>query len=380
MNFKPLDAFLERVLGAGIPGLDLKICLKGQTVYRKAMGWRDRELGLPMTGEEAGWVFSVSKLVTCVAALQLYERGLFQMTDPIREYLPCFGGMSVAHRQLSGWVDLLPARRDITVHQLFTMTSGLDYDLHTPEIESAIQATDGRAPTLEMMKAIAQRPLVFEPGEHYLYGLSHDVLAAMVEVLSGQRFCDYVRKHIFEPCGMSDTAYHPTEELKKRFARLYTFDEARRHADPTDNNIDFVFGTEYDSGGAGMISTVDDYMAFINMLCAGGVTPEGERVLSGAAIALMRRNHLTPAQIADYAGDIYAGYGYGLGVRTLMDPAPGGMLGPVGEFGWSGAAGAHAVIQPELGLTVYYSQHMLNDQELWSHPRLRNIIYACLEY
>ena len=380
MNFKPLDAFLARVIDAGIPGLDLQICLKGEPIYRKALGWRDRELKLPMTGEETGWVFSVSKLVTCVAALQLYEKGLFQMTDPIQAYLPCFEHMSVAHRQVNGWVDVRPAQREITVHQLFTMTSGLDYDLHTPEIEHAIRATDGRAPTLTMVEAIAKRPLLFEPGSHYCYGLSHDILAALVEVLSGERFADYVQKNIFDPCGMTHSGYHPTDVLRANMARLYTFDEARRHADPTDNNIDFVFGTEYDSGGAGMISTVDDYTRFINMLCAGGVASGGARVLSKAAIDLMSANHLTPVQIEDYAGDIYAGYGYGLGVRTLMDPAPCGALGPVGEYGWSGAAGAHAVIQPALGLTLYYSQHMLNDQELWVHPRLRNIVYACLEY
>ncbi len=380
MNFKPMDALLERIIDAGIPGVDLKICKDGEAIYRRVLGWRDREAGLPMTGGEAGWIFSATKLITCAAALQLYERGLFQLSDPIGAYLPCFRSMSVARRQVNGWVDVRPAQGEITVHQLFTMTSGLDYDLHTADIEAAIAETHGRAPTLMMAEAIAKRPLLFEPGTHWAYGLSHDILAALVEVLSGERFADYVRRHIFEPCGMSDSAFHPTDALEKRMARLYSFDAAQGSAVPTDNHNEYVFGTEYDSGGAGMICTVDDYSAFINMLCARGVAPGGERVLSRGAVELLRRNHLSIAQLGDFHADNYPGYGYGLGVRTMMDPAPSGALGPVGEYGWGGAAGAHVVIQPELGLTLYFSMYMLNCMEFWIHPALRNTMYACLDY
>ncbi len=380
MDFKPMDALLERIIEAGIPGVDLKIRRGGETVYRKCLGWRDREAGLPMIGDEVGWIFSATKLITCVAALQLYERGLFQLSDPISAYLPCFKDMTVAHRQINGWVDVRPAREEITIRHLFTMTSGLDYDLHTPEIEAAIRETGGRAPTLKMAEIIAKRPLLFEPGRHYAYGLSHDILAALVEVLSGQRFADYVREHIFEPCGMADSGFHPTAAQLGRMARLYTYDPGQGRAIPTDNHNEYVFGTEYDSGGAGMLCTVDDYAAFIDTLCAWGVTPGGERIVSRGAIELMRRNHLSPAQLDDYHVDNYPGYGYGLGVRTLMDPAPSGALGPAGEYGWGGAAGAHVVIQPELGLTLYFSMHMLNCMEFWIHQALRNTMYACMEY
>ena len=380
MNFKPMDALLGRFIDAGIPGLDLMICRNGETIYRRAMGWRDREAGLPMTGEETGWIFSATKLITCAAALQLYEKGLFQLSDPVSAYLPCFAHMTVAHRRVSGMVELRPAREAITVGQLFTMTSGLDYDLHTPEIEAAIRETDGRAPTLEMAGVIAKRPLLFEPGSHWAYGLSHDILAAMVEVITGQRYADYVREHIFEPCGMADAGFHPTEAQKTRMARLYDFDAAQGRAVPTDNRNEFVFGTEFDSGGAGVVCTVDDYMAFLNMLCAGGVTPKGERVLSRAAIELMRRNHLSPAQLDDFHVDNDPGYGYGLGVRALMDPVPSGALTPAGEYGWGGASGGHVVLQPELGLTMYYSMHVLNYDKRLIRPKLRNVMYACLEY
>ena len=331
-----------------------------------------------MSGDETYWLYSASKLVTCVAALTLYERGMFLMTDPVSAYLQGFDRLNVRHIRPDGTETIAPARHPMTIRSLFNMTSGLDYNLHTQDIETAIVNTKGRAPTVEMASVIARRPLLFEPGSHFAYGLSHDVLAAMVEVISGQRFGEYVRRILFEPCGMTRSGYHLTPELGACMAKQYRYREETRTAEPGTMSNEYVFGSEYESGGAGMISCVEDYMRFLNMLCAGGVTSGGDRVLSSRTIDLMRINQLSPVQMRDFDWPHFSGYGYGLGVRTMVDPAEGGSLSPVGEYGWSGAAGAFALVDPCNHLTVYYAQHMLNNQEPYLHPRLRNVLYAAL--
>ena len=172
----------------------------------------------------------------------------------------------------------------------------------------------------------------------------------------------------------------PQAEMEKRarMAAQYAYDGAARTYAPKAGN-DYVFGSEYESGGAGLISTVDDYMRFAETLCRFGISAEGERILSENSVRLMRMNHLTAQTQPDFNWTHLDGYGYGLGVRTLVDPTRISTLSLGGEFGWSGAAGAYVIMDPETELTVYYAQHMLNSQEEYVHPRLRNIIYAALQ-
>ena len=141
----------------------------------------------------------------------------------------------------------------------------------------------------------------------------------------------------------------------------------------------FRLGSEYESGGAGLISSVDDYIKFANVLCNKGKTQKGEKILSECTIDLMRTNHLDKTSMKDFNWIQMRGYGYGLGVRTMIDKAKGGSLSSIGEFGWGGAAGTYAMIDPENEITVFYAQHMLNNQEPYVHPRIRNIVYQCLE-
>lgn len=379
MDFRRLNEFLDSLLERGVPGWDMMIRQGGQTIYRRMNGFADREAGRRMQGDELYYVYSASKVVTAVAALTLYEQGKFLMTDPVSAYIPAFGNMKVKEIRPDDLEVLHPAVNPITMRDLFTMTSGLNYDLKHPAVLDVIHSTQGKAPTLAVAEAIAKRPLYFESGTRFMYGLSHDVLAAVVEVISGKRFSEYVREHIFEPCGMKDSCYHLDEEKKTRMARQYLFDDALGKAVPTDNSNEYVFGSEYDSGGAGMITSLEDYMRFAEMLTRRGVTEDGCRILSGRTVDLMRTNHLGPAPLKDFDWVQFKGYGYGLGVRTMLDRTACGSAGPVGEFGWSGAAGAWMLIDPENQLTAYYAQHMLNSQEPYTHPRLRNLIYACVD-
>lgn len=379
MNFGRLTEFLNGLPEWRIPGVDMMIAVNGETVYRHQAGWRDREKTLPMTGDELYWIYSASKVITCAAALTLYEKGKYLLSDPVSEYLPAYKNLTVRRVRPDGQAVIEPAREVMTIRHLFTMTSGLSYDLTTPEIQEVVEKTGGRAPTVEIANAIAKRPLMFEPGSHFLYSLSHDVLAAVVEAIAGLPFRDYVQKAIFDPCGMTDSAYHLTPEKEVRMAQQYRFDETACASEPIGPVNDYIFGSEYDSGGAGVVTSVEDYMRFARMMTRLGVADSGERILSPGTVNLMRTDHLTPAQKQDFDWPQFAGYGYGLGVRTMADRTKSGSNGPVGEFGWGGAAGAYTIIDPENHVTAFYAQHMLNSQEPYVHPRLRNLVYACLE-
>ena len=379
MNFQRLTDFLDWLPTWRIPGVDMMVAVDGETVYRHQAGWRDREKRLPMTGDELYWIYSASKVITCAAALTLYEKGKYLLSDPVCDYIPAFKDMTVRRVRPDGQVVIESAKHPITIRHLFTMTSGLNYDLAEPQMLEEIRLSDGRAPTVQIARAIAKRPLMFEPGSHFLYSLSHDVLAAVTEVIAGMPFRDYVKKAIFDPCGMKDSGYHMTDDKLPRMAQQYRFDDEKEIAEPIGPVNAYIFGSEYDSGGAGMVTSVEDYMRFARMMTRFGVADNGERVLSPGTINLMRTNHLGPVQMQDFDWEQFMGYGYGLGVRTMVDRSVSGSNGPVGEFGWGGAAGAYTIIDPENRVCAFYAQHLLNNQEPFVHPRLRNILYSCLE-
>ena len=378
MEFKHLDAFLKRITETTIPGADCAVYYHHEPVFRKCYGYADVEAKRPLTPDAMYYLYSASKVITCAAALQLHERGEFVMFQPVSDFIPEFREMKIARRLLNGSMELVPATHPIRIQDLFTMTGGLSYDLDSPAIRRVRRETDGRCPTLETVRAIAGEPLLFEPGTRWNYSLCHDVIGALIEVISGKSFGEYLRENIFEPLGMKDTSFHLPEEKHARMAAQYAYDGAARTYAPKAGN-DYVFGSEYESGGAGLISTVDDYMRFAETLCRFGISAEGERILSENSVRLMRMNHLTSQTQPDFNWTHLDGYGYGLGVRTLVDPTRISTLSLGGEFGWSGAAGAYVIMDPETELTVYYAQHMLNSQEEYVHPRLRNIIYAALQ-
>ena len=362
MDFSRLTAFLASLIERGIPSVDCAVSLNGQCVYRH--GVRAGKDGLY-------FLYSVSKVITCAAAAQLLERGKLLLTDEICEYLPEYRDMAVKSKD----GHLEEAQTRITVRHLFTMTAGLNYNLETEAIASAVRESGGRAPTREIARAIAQGPLDFEPGAHWQYSLCHDVLAALVEAVSQMRFADYVRENIFAPLGMEDSTYHPTPAQAARIAPQYQYDGEARRALPIPKAARHVLGPEYDSGGAGVVSSVSDMLAFAQALANGGTGANGARILSPRTVDLMRINQLSEAQSRDFNWPQMAGYGYGLGVRTMVCPALGGSLSSIGEFGWGGAAGAYIMIDPDHRLCAFYAQHMLNNQEPYVHPRLRNLIY-----
>lgn len=311
MDFSTLTTFLDALKGKrSIPSVDCAVSLQGQRVYRHSANAGQDDLY---------FLYSVSKVITCTAAAQLLERGKLLLTDEICEYLPEYRDMAVKHAD----GQLEEAQTRITVRHLFTMSAGLNYNLEAPSIQKAVQESGGRAPTREIARAIAQEPLDFEPGTHWQYSLCHDVLAALVEAVSQTRFADYVREHIFAPLSMENSTYHPTPEQFARIAPQFRYDDAAREAVPIPKAARHVLGPEYDSGGAGVVSCVSDMLAFAQALANGGTGANGARILSPRTVDLMRMNQLNEAQMRDFNWIQMAGYGYGLGVRTMVSPGAG---------------------------------------------------------
>lgn len=378
MKFKNLREFLDTIPErVGVPGTDCIVYHHRKEVFRHQSGFADPETKKPVTPDLLYNMYSATKPITCTAALQLFEKGAFLLTDPLYDYIPEFKTMYVKENGL-----VRQAKNPILVRDLFTMTAGFDYDIRRNAIINAKKETDHRCPTVDTIRAFAKEPLIFEPGTNWEYSLCHDVLGALIEVVSGMNLEDYCRKNLFDPLQMNDTSYFMDEEKEKRLAPMFMFSDEKGYAEKISGVNIFRFGSEYASGGAGLVSSVDDYIRFADAMACGGKTPSGEQILGKRTIDLMRKNHLTGAALNaffEYAKNHMPGYGYGLGVRTMYDPVAGGSNGPVGEFAWGGATGNYALIDPENELAVYYAQHMHNSKEPIIHRRIRNIVYSCID-
>ncbi len=368
MNFTNLKNFIDTLPEYGIPSSDI-------IVYRDHKELWRHTVGEPLRGDELYYMYSCTKVVTCIAALQLFEQGKFLMKDPISQYLPEFDELYVKKGNFS-----VACETPITFYHLFTMTAGFNYDLTTPHIREVVEKTNGRAPTRELIASLAKAPLDFEPGTQFQYSLCHDVLACLVEVISGMTFGEYCKKNIFEPCGMENSTFIATDEIRARMAPQYRYNDARKKALRVDLTNPYVPGTEYESGGAGLISSLGDYIKFTDALACGGVSYLGNRIISENTLKMMRTNCITDEMKLAYHKKWSAldGYGYGFGVRCEPDFSYGIVASP-SEFGWHGAAGSYMIIDPETKTSLFYAQHMLNNKERYVHPRIRHCFYSGME-
>ena len=383
MNFEPLKQFLDNCLPLlAIPGSDTVIYKGREEVFRYQSGYDNVRLGTPVRPDALYHMYSVTKVSTCIAATQLIERGEIMITDPVSAYFPEYKDLTVKVKRPDGSEAIEPVKKTLTIKHLLSMTSGLDYDLNRPGIRRVRERTFGKCPTLDIVRAIAEDPLCFEPGENFRYSLSLDVIGGIVELVSGKRLSDYMRDNIFEPLGMRNTSFGLTDSKIARLATQYKYNDVTRTAEeiPIDSNP-YVFGSEYDSGGAGLISSVDDQILLADALTHMGLGKNGNRILSSYGVNLMRTNILNDKQIVSLAnmGNHLLGHGYGYGVRSNINPELSGNLMPVGEFGWDGAKLSYISACPESGISIFHAEHM-GAHHKTVIPRLRNIIYSCLDY
>ena len=392
MNFKFLEDYMEYWVDKFSPGCCIVVYKDGKQVFRYQAGYSDIENKTRITGNELFNMYSCTKVATVTAGMQLYERGLFLLDEPLCEFIPDFKDVTV--RDNEG--NIKKAEKYITMRHLFTMTAGFSYIRDDAFFEKAKELGGGKITTNSYARALAYRPLGFEPGAQWEYSLCHDVLGAVIEVISGKKFEDYMRENIFEPLGMTRTCFHLPEEKYDLMAPQYSY-ETEGEKDivrlqmsnskqkgcivkvDKHNKLSEYVSELVDSGGGGIISNPDDYIKLVAALANWGTGVNGERILSKGAVELMRTNQLGDSQLKDFRWPDLQGYGYGLGVRTLMNPALNGNMGSIGEFGWSGAAGSSTLADPELNLAMVFSQHILNPRESCYCPRLRNVLYACVK-
>ncbi len=344
-----------------MPGYDCAVWQYGKEICRIQNGFADVEKQVPYGKNTLLHIYSNTKVIACTAALQLWEKGLFSLDDPISRYFPAMANMQVETAD-----GLVPAKREITIRDLFTMTAGIGNgeDYQQMGMQFYIE-TGGACPIIELPNYLAQTALKFQPGEGYCYGICHEVLAALIVKLTGKGFGEYLKEHIFDPLGMENTAFTPEGCVSQELAPQYRFEGELKNL--SNGNI-LIPPILTESASGGLISTVEDYMKF----------QEGMRknlLLKKETVDLMRSNKLS-GKAWDGYGYTDGGLGYGLGVRTVRDDAD---PDAVGAYGWGGAAGTYGLIDPENGLTVFYAQQFFGTRDIQGNSELANIVYEALK-
>jgi len=352
-----LDDHFHAYVDAGeIAGVVTFISRHGEIVHQDAYGMADIGAKRAMTADTYFYVYSMTKPVTSVALLMLYEEGKFQLNEPIARYLPELANARVFDRETGRVVD---AVRQPTIQDVFRHTAGY---LYGPQGETDFDRAYRDANLLgsnltEFARKLGELPLGYQPGTRWVYSVSHDVQARLVEVLSGQPFDQFVKERILEPLGMTKTVFGRPDRLKDQFAVIYTENDSGKLV--PNGALDAPGMATRVLGGFSLSSTASDYARFAQMLVNDGEL-DGVRILSRKTIDLMASNHLPEGVTRGAAGGGTAGgEGYGLGVRVVIDPAQAGNLTSAGVFGWSGAAGTHFFVDREEDLVgVFMIQKM----------------------
>jgi CubicO group peptidase (beta-lactamase class C family) len=371
-----------------VAGIVATVARRGQTVYREKFGYADVEAAAPMQFDTIFRIMSMTKPVTSVAAMMLYEEGWFDLNTFVYEFIPAFKDLEVYAGAADMGYRTAPLERHITFRHLFTHTSGLSYgfqpfdpiDLLYQRAGIDLLRFHGPGSTLgnkDLVEALVKLPLAFQPGTQWRYSFAIDVLGHLVELISGKPLDRFCRERIFEPLGMTDTDFYVPQAKVARVAKLYTT--------PPEGGlvpVPFPIHTSPPSwlmGGGGLASTTGDYGRFAQMLVNGGEL-DGARLLSPRTVALMQMNQ-APAESMPYEqrpGILKnSGYGYGLGMRVLTDVAASGRYGSVGEFGWDGAFATYFWIDRQEAL---YGLLMMQHQA-WRfpiHDQFKSLTYQAL--
>ena len=385
MNFKLLEQYLDS-LGEeyGLPGLDILVTKDHQTVFRHMAGFADAEGRKSVSERDFYYFYSCSKVITMTAMLQLIEQKKASLYDPVSRFLPEWEYMTVMNddwktRGLFFSPGLAEpahfAKQQVRIIDLMSMTAGLTYDLQSEALRKLLDVKPD-ATTREVIAALAQAPLLFEPGTHYQYSLAHDVIAAVIEVISGETFETYLQKHICNPLGIRELTCHPSADQLERMSAMYDCLPDTKKIVPREkpDNI-YALTPNYDSGGAGLAGSVNCYFPVLEALANGGVGRTGKRILKEETVRLFSRSVITGECLQEFRVWRFLEYSYGLGVRVKTDPGIG--LSPVGEFGWDGAAGAYALVDPVNHISIFFAEHVHNfmDSYLVIHPRIRDLVY-----
>lgn len=372
MDFSSIDALMDTMTARGIPGCQLSIAYQGQIVYCQSAGFADEQKTIPVDKKTLWWIYSATKISTCIAAMQLIEQGKLRLDDDVSLYLPSYEKMTV--KTLNG---IEPTKGPLKIWHLFTMTGGLDYDM--TEVNRA-DALNNKEDTISVANKIAIKPLDFEPGTRYQYSLCHDVLGAVVSVISGMPLSEYLYKFLWSPLEMNNTGFHPSDNELSRFADMYSYDHSLGKSSlMTYQRPDC--NPNYESGGGGAYSCADDYIKLMTALSLGGISTSGARILEENTVKLLETNQLPDGLRKSLWPNRLYGYGWGLCGRVHMNRELSLSKSSIGEFGWDGAAAAYALADRNAEVAIVFMSHVFHCDYAynWLHPIIRDMAYKALD-
>jgi CubicO group peptidase (beta-lactamase class C family) len=387
-----LRTHFQRYIDAGkLAGTLTLVARHGQIAYFEPQGHLEIEQRRPMQRDTIFRIYSMTKPITSVALMMLYEQGLFQLDDPVHKFIPAWKNLRVFVSGNYPTFITAPVERPMTMRDLLSHTSGLTYGfMERTNVDAAYRKlgvadrTRPGATLQDMINTLAELPLEFSPGTRWNYSVATDVLGYLVEVISGQRFDVYLRAQVLGPLGMVDTSFTIAPEQLPRFACNY-----QRQGDGRLQLIDAPDSSQYRqgsffSGGGGLISTVGDYFRFTSMLRNRGEL-DGIRLLGRKTVELMTMNHLPGGQdltqlalAGAFTETAYAGVGFGLGFSVMRDPAKAHILGTPGEYAWGGAASTAFWVDPGEDLIVIFMTQLMPSSSYPLRRELRTLTYAAL--
>lgn len=374
MDLNKVTEFLDSLGEKGIPSVDCIIYKDHKEIYRHMAGFTDIDKKKAVQGDELYLMFSMTKVQTMAAVMQLVEQGKISLEDKVSKFLPAYENLMVETQN-----GVEKAKNPMKIKHLLSMQSGLDYNLERPGIKRVLEEKGQKATTRELVDAFIESPLKFEPGTRYQYSLSHDVIGAIIEVVSGMSFGEYLKKNIWEPLHMERTFFaKPVNDGLEKLAQQFICDETGAIV-PMEQTVVYQLSEAYESGGAGLVSCTEDYSVFADAMACGGISAEGVRILKPETIELMKQNLLGEASIRDIEVSMgRVGYGYGCGVQVLINPDKISSPAPVGVFGWDGAAGSCIIMDTASKISLVYTQHVRNCGMAYGviHPKLRDLVFG----
>ncbi len=367
-----------------IAGCQVTVARHGSVGYFRSLGSMDLERDKPVADDTIWRIYSMTKPITGVALMSLYERGLFQLGDPVHRFIPEWKGLKVKETAPDGSTRLVEPERPMIVRDLLMHMSGLGYGAISGAAGARPSARRDGATLETMVQEIAETPLEFHPGTKWLYGVSTDVCGRLVEILSGQRFDEYLRSEIFDPLDMADTGFVVPDGKADRFAANY-----QRAADKTLKLLEDPETSPYRkprsflSGGGGLVSTSADYLRFCQMLLNGGEL-DGRRILGRKTVDLMRMNHLPGAgELRQFAAGPYGetgfdGVGFGLTMAVSLGPVESQTVGSAGDYYWGGAASTIFWIDPAEDLVVIFMTQFMPSGTFNFRGQLKTTVYPAI--
>ncbi len=378
----------QQVSGGRLAGIEVMINRRGRTAFHRCHGKSDLSRNADATPETIYRIYSMTKPLTAVAAMMLYEEGRFQLDDPISRRLPEFAGQRVFSGGGYGAVATEPAVRDITFRDLLTHTSGLTYGFMqaTPVDaiyrEQKIELPGAEEPLADVVARLARVPLIAQPGAEWNYSISIDVLGHLIAVISGQPFDAFLRERIIGPLGMTDTDFFvPPDKVDRLAANYGKGADGRPRLLEAPEASPFLSPPKAPSGGGGLVGTARDYMRFAQMLLAQGVFGS-QRLLGRKTVELMTMNHLDGDMAAmgqpRFAESSYHGIGFGLGFSVMLDPAKAQIAGSPGECAWGGMASTAFFIDPQEDLAVVMMTQLTPSSTYPIRRELRVLTYQSI--